>query len=592
MSSRILAGIPVSSGISIGRAFFMGNKHNHLIPRHTINPEDIENEIKRLERGFEQVRREFEAARTNVPADLKALASIIDLHLMVSNDPKLMESVKNKITNIGITAEWALEQAVSDIEKAFNSIDDSYFRERIQDIRTVADRILARLLGMDKPREMEKGQGQIILIAHDLTPADTIELDVTKIMAFATTQGGKTSHSGILARSLHIPALVGVTNLERYVQDGQPVIVDALRGKLLLDPSAEDLLYYADLKFRFEAYHHNILHTCTMPGETMDGIRLDVLANVDLPEEIVEVISNGGEGIGLLRTEYAFLNRKDSPTEEELYNIYSTIANALAPNPVVFRTLDIGADKLTSDQLVDQGLNPALGLRAIRYCLRFDDIFKRQIRAILRAGAARNASMMFPMIADLEELHKAKELVQLAKEELIQEGLPFDFEMPIGIMIEVPSAVMTADILAKEVDFFSIGTNDLIQYSLGVDRTNSDVAYLYQPLHPAVLRSIKYVVDSAHEAGIEVGVCGELASDPYCFPILVGMSIDGISVTPQAIPGIKRIMRRLNMEECTELVRTILSSKTTSEINAIVKETIFKRFPDELMFYSSVLDVE
>lgn len=592
MPSRTLTGIPVSSGISIGTAFFMHSHHALNIPRETVAAANIPTEIARLDQALAQVRREFEEAKSNVPDDLNALTTIIDLHLMVSNDPKFISTIKTIIQDVGITAEWALELAVADVEKAFASIDDAYFRERIQDIKTVADRVMARLLGMEKAREVKEREGRIILIAHDLTPADTIELDVTKIMAFATTQGGKTSHSGILARSLHIPALVGVAHLEDYVSDGQQVIVDALRGKILLDPSASDLAYYADLKFRFEAYHRNILQACTLPGETLDGTRLDVLANVDLPDEIDEVISNGGEGVGLLRTEYAFLNRKDMPSEEELYETYANVARSILPNGVVFRTLDIGADKLTGMTELDIGSNPALGLRAIRYCLRFKDMFKCQLRAILRASATKNVSIMFPMIADLEELQQAKRLLQQAKEELTQEGLDYDQDIPTGIMIEVPSAVVIADILAKEVDFFSIGTNDLIQYSLGVDRTNSDVAYLYQPLHPAVLRSIKHVVDSAHRAGIEVGVCGEVASDPYCFPILVGMQVDGISVTPQAIPGIKRMMRRLDMENCTELVRSILAGKTTTEINATVKETIFRQFPDELMFYSSVLDTD
>jgi phosphoenolpyruvate-protein phosphotransferase (PTS system enzyme I) len=593
VAKTVLHGIAVSAGISIGQAFFMNRHHYHLIPRQTVAPSLIPAELVRLEQAFDTIKKEFESARSKVPPNLTEHAAIIDTHLMICNDPKLLGSAKRIVEQVGITAEWALEKAMAEIEEAFSTIEVAYIRDRFQDISLVADRVQAQLLGhADKKQSVKNLEGRVVLMAHDLTPGDTIELDVNKIMSFATVQGGKTSHTGILARSLRIPALVGVTDLEESVADGDLVVIDGLKGKVVVEPDEEELTYYADLKYRFESYHKGIIRSCRLPGETVDGYRLDVLANVELNEEIPSVLENGGEGIGLFRTEYAFLNRLDSPDEEELYKGYKKIAETMAPGWVVFRTLDVGADKIMAGAESLEETNPALGLRAIRYCLKNTDLFMRQLRAILRASAVGNVALMFPMISGLHEVLEAKRYLEQAQKELHAKKQKFNPYMPVGIMIELPSAVTIAEVLAPEVDFFSIGTNDLIQYSLGIDRTNKHVSYLYQPLHPAVLRSIKHVVDAAHEAGIEVSVCGEVASDPYCFPILMGMQVDGVSITPQAIPGIKRIIRRITLEDCQALLKEVLASSTVAEINRTVKDTIFKHFPDELMFYSSVLDMD
>ncbi len=571
----------------------MNRHHYHLIPRHTVAPTLIPAELVRLEQAFDAIRKEFESARSKVPPNLTEHAAIIDTHLMICNDPKLLGSAKRIVEQVGITAEWAMEKAMAEIEEAFNAIEVPYIRDRFQDISLVADRVQSQLLGQtEKKQNVKNPEGRVVLMAHDLTPGDTIELDVNKIMSFATVQGGKTSHTGILARSLRIPALVGVTDLEESVTDGDMVVIDGLKGKVVVAPDEEELTYYTDLKYRFESYHKGIIRSCRLPGETVDGYRLDVLANVELDEEIPSVLENGGEGIGLFRTEYAFLNRLDTPDEEELYKGYKKIAETMAPGWVVFRTLDVGADKIMAGAKSLEEANPAMGLRAIRYCLKNTDLFMRQLRAILRASAVGNVALMFPMISGLREVREAKRYLEQAQQELHAKRQKFNPYMPVGIMIELPSAVTIAEVLAPEVDFFSIGTNDLIQYSLGIDRTNKHVSYLYQPLHPAVLRSIKHVVDAAHQAGIEVSVCGEVASDPYCFPILMGMQVDGVSITPQAIPGIKRIIRKMNMEDCKALLKEVLASSTVTEINRTVKDTIFKHFPDELMFYSSVLDMD
>lgn len=588
MAREILHGVAVSAGISIGKAFFINRQSRRHIPRETIPASKVDYEIDRLTAASNMVRDEFEAARAKVPEELREHGAIIDSHLMICQDPKLMLAAATRIRDRGITAEWALEQSVETIAAAFSAIDDPYIRERIQDVRVVAERIMQRLLGgADTSRALEE---RMVLMAHDLTPADTIELEQDKIMSFTTCEGGKTSHTGILARSLQIPAIVGVEGLEESVRDGELVIVDALRGRILIDPTEDELADYSDLKYQFENYQKSIIHQCKLPGETVDGFRLDIQANIELADELQSVLDNGGEGVGLYRTEYAFLNRKKAPTEEELYREYATLAERLAPAKVTLRTLDVGADKMMNTQEKLEEANPALGLRGIRYCLKNQELFRMQLRAILRASVHGNVAVMFPMISGIKEVRQARYQLNLVRQELDEAGIPYNPNMPVGIMIELPSAVMISETLAQEVDFFSIGTNDLIQYSLGIDRANKHVSYLYQPLHPAIVRSIKYVVDAAHRAGIEVSVCGEVASDPYCIPILMGMQIDAVSIAPQAIPGIKRIIRQVNMEECKQLLRDVLSHATVSKINRKVRQTIFKRFPEELTFFASLLD--
>lgn len=585
-----LQGIPVSAGISIGRALFLNRSGVGPLPRQTLPAAMIPHEVSRLHEAFQQFVREIEQARERIPSELKEHALIIDSHLMILKDPKLSGVAQNYIETLGINAEWALDKAVDDLEKAFAALDDPYFRDRIQDVRTVAGRVQARLAGQSS--ELRTIENRVVLMAHDISPADTATLQTDKIMALVTVQGGKTSHTGILARTLGIPAVVGVTDLEHRVRDGDLVVVDGLRGVIVLTPGEDELAKLSDLKYQFEAYQAGIMRGCHLPGETIDGYRIKVKANIELLDEVPAVVNNGGEGIGLYRTEYSYMNRQQLPTEDELYEEYLDLATIMSPKRVTLRTLDAGADKFVSTLGTFDERNPALGLRAIRLCMHNRDIFKIQLRAILRASVAGNISVMFPMISGLREIRQAKALLGECRAELRREGSRFEADMPVGIMMELPSAVMIAEILAREVDFFSIGTNDLIQYSLGIDRTNRYVSHMYQPLHPAVVRSIKHVVDAAHQAGIEVSLCGEMASDPFCVPILMGMQIDCISLTPQAIPGIKRIIRQATMDDCKKLLKLVLESPSVSRTNALVQETIFRQFPDELMFYSSLLDRE
>ncbi len=588
MADHILTGIPVSAGIAIGKAVFVNRSHKSALPRQTVAVEAVESETSRLQDAFLMAEQELEEACTKIPVELKQHKLILESHLMMLRDPNLKGKALEYVSDLRLNAEWALEKATADVAQVFEALDDVYLKARVQDVLQVADRVQGYLLGREM--DMSAVGWRAIIMAHDLTPADTVEMEVSKIMAFATTRGGKTSHTGILARTMGIPALVGVKGLEEHVSDNDFVVIDGFKGRIVVNPSEEELLHYNKLDTQFVAYQAKIKRRTHLPAETEDGFRVQVLANIELAEEVAQVIDNGGEGVGLFRTEYSYLNRTSLPSEEELYDSYAELASILSPRKVVFRTLDLGADKIISQYGSMEEANPALGLRAIRFCLQHPRMFKVQLRAILRASHYGNVSIMFPMISGVNELREAKARLSEAMDELMSEGVPFNRDIPVGIMIELPGAVMIADILAREVDFFSIGTNDLIQYSLGIDRTNQSVSYLYQPLHPAVLRSIKWVVDAAHQVGIEVSLCGEVASDPFCVPILMGMQVDCISLSPQAIPGIKRIIRQTTMEECRRLLKLAIEKRTVGRINRLVKNTVFKKYPEELMFYSSLLD--
>mgnify|MGYP001493817349 CR=1 FL=1 len=590
VAGKIFKGIPVSAGVSIGKAFFLNRSGQGPLPRQSLAHDLVEAECSRLERAFAEFKEELAEVRERIPPDLKEHALIIDSHMMILTDPKLCGSALAYARDLKINAEWALDKAVDDLERAFNALDDDYFRARIQDVRMVAGRVQGRLAGQGA--DLKAIENRVVLMAHDLSPADTAGLEVGKIMSLATVQGGKTSHTGILARTLGIPAVVGANGIEEHIRDGDLVVVDGLRGEVLLDPDEEELAKLSDLKYQFEAYQCGIMRQCHLPGETIDGYRVKVKANIELLEEVATVIDNGGEGVGLYRTEYSYMNRRALPTEDELFEEYLDLASIMSPRRVTLRTLDAGADKFISLLGVPEERNPALGLRAIRLCMRHPDIFRTQLRAILRASVAGNVSVMFPMISGLREVRLAMAALRQAKNDLRREGIPYNPDMPTGIMMELPSAVMIAEILAREVDFFSIGTNDLIQYSLGIDRTNRYVSHMYQPLHPAVVKSIKHVVDAAHQRGIEVNLCGEMASDPFCVPILMGMQIDGLSLNPQAIPGIKRIIRQATMDDCKNLLKKVLESSTVSHTNRLVRDAIFRKFPDELLFYSSLVEGE
>ncbi len=585
----VLRGIAVSAGIGIGQAFFPRRRLPRKALRRRIPAQLLESETRRLYRAIDQVAADFSEVRHKIPRELSEQAAIIDAHIMICRDPKLAAQAVSLINSEHMSAELALEESTAKICATFNSMTSDYLRERARDVMAVSDRIIARLVGEESKPQPEEPH---ILISHDLTPADALALFPERILAIATEMGGQTAHTGILARSLQIPCVVGVTGLEEAVLDGDLIIVDGLQGQVVLNPLPAELEQYQRLRENFTAFGERIRKNARFPAETEDGFRLAVYANLEIPDEAASLDAQGAEGVGLFRTEFGFMYKEEPPTEQELYADYKFLLEAARGRPVVFRTLDLGADKIMPNAKNLEEPNPALGLRSIRFCLRHQDIFRRQLRAILRAGAHGNAAIMFPLISGLGELQQAKSILNEVRQELEAEGQPFARDLPLGIMIELPSAVFIADYLAKEVDFFSIGTNDLIQYALGIDRNNKHVAYLYQPLHPAIIRAIRYTVDMAHRAGITVCLCGEMASDPHCLPVLLAIGVDALSVTPQAIPAIKHIVRHSNAEECNGLLQQISSLGSSRQISRLLRQTMDAKFAGEKDFFVSGLEKE
>lgn len=586
MARAILHGIAVSTGIAVGKGFFLNRAPDSV--RHDLVPLDkVEEEILRLQEAVDRVAEDFAEARCSLAEDLRLHRDVLETHLLICQDPKLGGEAAQRVRHQRMNAEWALEESVARIADAFSRLSSPYIRDRIEDVRLVADRILQKLSG--SPATPATGTERGVLLAYDLTPADVICFSPERIFSFVIEQGGQTSHTGILARSLGIPAVVGLTGLGEAVAGGELLIVDGLRGKVIVAPEEAELAEYLALQSQYNEYATRISTHASFPAETEDGQQITVLANVETSAEARDVLEAGGEGVGLVRTEFAYITRAALPDEACLFTEYAALVEALCPRKVVFRTLDVGGEKLLVGRKNLDEDNPALGLRAIRYSLRHQDIFRTQLRAILRASARGNVALMFPLISGLDELRLAKSILNEAKQELDAEALPYDPAMPVGIMVELPSAVLVADMLAQEVDFFSIGTNDLIQYSIGVDRGNKHVAYMHQPLHPAIVRAIKQVVDMAHRAGIAVSVCGEMAADPYCLPILLGMPVDEISLAPQSIPAIKHLIRRSNAQECRDVLTQALYAPTTSAIGNMVRQSVYSRFPEDVPFFVSQL---
>lgn len=587
----VLNGIAVSSGIAIGLTQFINRRFGQQEMRRSIARNAVEAEIVRLEDAVSNLIQEFAEAKALLAknragvGDSKDQTDILEVYMLICRDPKLLDVSRDSIRSKLLCAEWAWQRAQDKVVATFEKMDSQYLRERAADVKAVGSRVLARLGGFKGEQKLSADKH--IIFAHDLTPADTLALPPERIMALATEMGGQTSHTGILARSMGIPCVVGVNGLEELVPDNAIAIVDGVQGFIIINPTESELLEYTSLQAEYENYHRRIRSQAFLPAETKDSIRVRVYANIEMPQEVEQIKKLGGDGIGLYRTEFGYMSRRSLPTEEELYNDYSLAVESMAPGRVVLRTLDIGADKTLGGKPALEENNPSLGLRAIRYCLRHQEIFRRQLKAILRASARGNAAVMFPMISGLTELRRAKLILGEVRQELDNEGIAYDKNIPVGTMIELPSAVFQAPALAKEVDFFSIGTNDLIQYTLGIDRGNKYVSYLYQPLHPAIIQSIRLVVDAAHEAGINVCVCGEMASDPYCLPILLALGVDDVSINPQSIPAIKHMVRNLDMDELRGLLREVFNSSSTKTTTRLMAHFVYSHFENELDFFNS-----
>ncbi len=575
----VLQGIGASPGIAIGKAYLLKQEDVDVIEKRLIQLKDIDSEINRFKEAVKNAQEYLNKILQEVPDEYRDHVYILDSHLMLLKDRMIYDGTIEQIKATNVNAEWALKIAVDKVKAMFDQMGDPYFRERVSDIVHVYRLILQNLLGTAHSNISDIDK-RVIVVAHDLSPAETTQIQLEKVKAFMTDRGGQTSHTGIVARSLEIPAVLGLGNATQFIEADDLVIVDGSAGVVIVDPDEETLARYDERKVLFEDFQARVTRTSHLPAETTDGHHLVVGANITLLEEVVSVIDHGGDGIGLYRTEFLYLNRPILPSEQELFDNYRDLAEIMGSREVTIRTLDIGGDKFTSNSNIPWAneINPALGLRAIRFCLQLPDIFKIQLRAILRAAHFGNVRIMFPMISQVEEVIQAKDILNQAAESLDKEGIPFAKDIQVGAMIEVPSAVVMADVLAGEVEFFSIGTNDLIQYSLAIDRGNKQVARLYKPLHPAVLRMINGVVGAAEAAGIEVSLCGEMAGDPVNIPVLLGLGLDAVSMNPISIPQIKNVVRTLSLKECKLLAQEALRQSTAEDVMKLIEQTYGKSF--------------
>jgi phosphotransferase system enzyme I (PtsI) len=562
----VYRGIPVSPGVCRGRVLVLRRGDDSVV-RRELTPEEAPHELQRFQNALVATRHQVLDVQKRVEEKMGAKdAGIFEAHLLVLEDPMVLEQVTRVIAEQRLNAEAAFSDVIARYIQSLESIEDEYLKERVADMRDVAARVLNALRGRGTDDGLSGLTEPSIIISHDLAPSLTATLDKSLVLGFATDVGGKTSHTAILARSLQIPAVVGLKDITAHVVSGQQLLLDGFNGLVVINPTDQTLFEYGQLVRKQVDLQSRLQQVRELPAVTLDGAAIMLSANVEGADDIEHVRQSGAEGVGLFRTEYLFINRRVSPTEEEQFAEYRKVAEALNPQPVIIRTLDLGGDKLLSHAAAQGEMNPFLGWRAIRYCLQEQPVFRAQVRAILRASAFGNVKMMYPLVSGLAELQQANALVAGYRAELRAEGVPFNDALEIGVMIEVPSAVLVADALAKHVQFFSIGTNDLIQYTLAVDRLNERITHLYQPTHPAILRLIKMTVDAAHRHGLWVGVCGEMAGDPTLVPLLVGLEVDELSAAPASVPAVKFLIRRLKRGDTRSLAEAALACEDAGEI--------------------------
>jgi phosphoenolpyruvate-protein phosphotransferase (PTS system enzyme I) len=567
-----LTGIGASPGICIGKAYLVDREGVDLIEQYFIKASDLKAEVNRFRCAVNKAREELDALIENTPDDFQQQAYILKSLKALLKDKMLYGKTIETIEKERVNAEWALKKTVAQIKTRFSDISDPYLRERANDITHLSDRIVLNLVGVE-PVNIGDIYKRVILVAHDLSPAQTSQIRLNRIKGFVTNRGGKTSHTGIIARALEIPAVLGLDDATKTINNDDMIIIDGTTGVVIVNPDEKTLFQFEERRSRFENFKTALLDDSHLLAETIDGFRMPVLGNIELPEEIPILKKYGADGIGLYRTEFQYLSRTDFPSEQELFEKYKEVVQAVAPKPVTIRTLDINGDKTVGYVSDYEENNPALGLRGIRYCLQNTGVFKTQLRAILRAAAHGYVRIIFPMISCRSEIRQARQIVHEVAVDLEKEGLPFNRDIEVGILIEVPSAVVMADILADECDFFSIGTNDLIQYAFAIDREHKKVLHLYDPLHPAVIRLIAQVVSAAEKKGVKVFICGEMAGTPLYVPLLLGLGLDELSMNPQAIPAVKHLIRALKVEDTRRLVKKIAGLSDAAEVAAAITET-------------------
>lgn len=583
----MLKGIGVSGGVGIGQAVTIEHLTTDICPKRIIKPEEVSAEIKRFEDAVKAAEARLRDIRNGLDAahPLFDHAYILETHILLLHDRMFFEGTKATISRDLVNAEWALAQIMINVTSAFDTIEDEYLKERARDIHFVGERVLKILMGIHSAGVVQHLPPNSIIVAHDLSPADTAQIRKDNVLGFATDVGGKTSHTAIMARSLKIPAVTGLEKISKVAQTGDTIVIDGSTGVVIINPDPETMYRYREREEVYRKYQDSLMAFGLLPAVTSDGNRsIRITANIELIDEISLAVNHGAEGVGLFRTEYLFLGRSDLPSEDEQYEIYKRIVEANAPNPVTIRTLDIGGDKLSAQLKVYHEANPAMGLRAIRLCLSRVDLFKTQLRAILRAACHGSCRLLIPMISCIKELTATKKILAQAADELASRGLGHVPRIKIGVLVEVPSAVAIADLLAREVDFFSIGTNDLIQYAMAIDRVNEQVNYLYDTLHPAVLRLIRQVTVAAQARGIAVAMCGEMAGDPVNVPILIGLGIDELSMNALAIPLVKKLIRSVTVEECTELTLQAFEMQDAESIRDLLENWLIEKFPGDYFF--------
>lgn len=561
----LLEGVAASPGIAIGKSL-LKKEEKIKIDKKNISNDQIENEIQKLHKALNKSKKSLKKLKEETAENLgEEQAEIFTAHLMILDDPEVIPLFEDKIKNNKINAEAAVKAVIDEFSAVFTAMEDQYLKERGSDIKDVGMRIIKNLLGIKNLSD--KLKKDIIIIADDLTPSDTAKLDTDKVLAFVTKEGSKTSHSAIMARSLGIPAVVGVGNkLIEKSENNMEIIVDGNKAKIFLNPDQDTLNEYKDKLKKYEAEQQSLDFFKDKKAETKDGYAIEVVGNMGNIEDVNSILANGGEGVGLFRSEFLYMDRSQLPSEEEQFNVYKKVAKKMGDRPVIIRTLDVGGDKELSYLDFPEEMNPFLGYRAIRVCLQRDDIFKPQLKALLRASSFGNLKIMFPMISSLEELQAAKAKVKEVKSELKADGVKYNKDIDLGIMIEIPAAVMIAERLAKEVDFFSIGTNDLIQYTVAVDRMNKQISAMHTPYHPAVLRLIKKTIEAAHAENIWVGMCGEAAGEELLIPFLLGVGLDEFSMSAVSILKTKETLSKWTLAEAKKESEKLMEFATAAEV--------------------------